>query len=71
MTRGISDPVPSPTEQEEQQEISNEDVMNFVDQVALLVRDLDTRISTLERLFMSPPAIQEEAPKKKRFLDGR
>lgn len=54
MSRGISDTTPVQPEETEGQfgdGPSNDDIMDFMDQVALLVRDLDTRVSTLERLL--------------------
>jgi hypothetical protein len=65
MTRGLTD-APQP-EEPEQKGPTNEDIFNFMDQLALHVRDIDTRLSTLERnLFSSmniKPNAEQESPK--------
>jgi hypothetical protein len=47
MARGLTEPVEP--EQPEQQGPTNDDIFKFMDQLALHVRDIDTRLSTLEK----------------------
>ena len=47
MSRGLTEPVEP--EQPEQQGPTNDDIFKFMDQLALHVRDIDTRLSTLEK----------------------
>lgn len=52
LTRGLMD---APEEAQPQSDVpTNEEVLDFMDQLALLVRDLDTRLSTLERHLLAP-----------------
>jgi hypothetical protein len=73
MSRGISDPIQPPVEQSE--EVSNEELLAFIDEVAMMVRDINTRLLTLERNLLAPhaphaPHVPEEKTKKK-FLNGK
>ncbi len=71
MTRGISDaPL---VKQEQDAEISNEEIMQFLDEVAMMVRDLDTRLSTLERNLLAPAQLNSDSKStpKKKFLNGK
>ena len=47
MSRGLTEP--AEPEQPEQQGPTNDDIFKFMDQLALHVRDIDTRLSTLEK----------------------
>lgn len=47
--RGLTDPVEEPREESDGSVPSVEDVMQYLDRLSLLVRDIDTRLSTLER----------------------
>jgi hypothetical protein len=61
MARGLTEPVEP--EEPEQQGPTNDDIFRFMDQLALHVRDIDTRLATLEKnLFGS---IAESKPWKK------
>jgi hypothetical protein len=60
MSRSITDDILPEKEDDNSNsdinQVSNDDIMDFMDQLALLVRDLDTRLSTLERHLLTPKA---------------
>lgn len=57
MTRGINDPAPVQDEQANNSgAVANEEIMEYLDQLSLLVRDINTRLSTLERYLLAPNA---------------
>jgi hypothetical protein len=61
MARGLTEP--AEPEEPEQQGPTNDDIFKFMDQLALHVRDIDTRLGTLEKNLFS--SIKESKPWKK------
>lgn len=47
--RGLTDPVEEPRGESDDSTPTNDEVLQYLDQLSLLVRDIDTRLSTLER----------------------
>ena len=60
MSRGLTEP--AEPEQPEQQGPTNDDIFKFMDQLALHVRDIDTRLSTLEKNLFRLISDQPENP---------
>jgi hypothetical protein len=58
MARGLTEPVEP--EEPEQQGPTNDDIFKFMDQLALHVRDLDTRLSTLEKNIFNALNLNKE-----------
>ena len=58
MARGLTEP--AEPEEPEQQGPTNEDIFKFMDQLALHVRDIDTRITSLERNIFSALNLSKE-----------
>ena len=86
MSRGISDPSPSindsqatasqdnqsyPGTDNQLGNITNDDIMDFMDQLALLIRDLDTRLMTIERLLVPVPPVTLPPRSEKSYLNGQ
>jgi hypothetical protein len=61
MARGLTEPVEP--EEPEQQGPTNEDIFKFMDQLALHVRDIETRITTLERNLFSSLNLNQDKDK--------
>jgi hypothetical protein len=58
MARGLTDPLEP--EEPEQQGPTNDDIFKFMDQLALHVRDIDTRLSTLEKNIFNALNLNKE-----------
>lgn len=82
MTRGISDPAPveEPKDKQEQGQQSqgggptNRDILDYLDELSDFIREIDIRLSTIERFAIKQIPENEAADKsaaKKNFLTGK
>lgn len=71
MTRGISDPAPIEEEsKDDSEQPSNSDILNYLDELSEFVRELDIRISTIEKFVIRAPEEEtaDKNSKKKTFF---
>lgn len=74
MSRGISDTTPIPEETPQDQGPTNKDILDYLDDLSSFVRELDVRLTTIERFAIKEINPEQEAQSKqkpKNFLTGK